>query len=97
VAYAAEGPPQVSDDDILKMATSDGRLLLTEDHDFGALAFRVRQQAIAIVLIELHGLSTAKKVERVTKAFSADFDTFLGRFTVIEARRLRQRALPPPD
>ncbi|MBW1822202.1 MAG: DUF5615 family PIN-like protein [Deltaproteobacteria bacterium] len=51
VIYALEEEPGLQDDEILKRAYVERRILLTEDKDFGELVFRLRKPAAGIVLI----------------------------------------------
>lgn len=49
VIYIAEAAPSLSDADVVALALKDGRLLLTEDKDFGDLVFRPKQVTTGIV------------------------------------------------
>jgi predicted nuclease of predicted toxin-antitoxin system len=95
VLYMMEGPPGVDDAEILENAKKDHRLLLTEDHDFGALALRDGRASAGVVLIELHGLSAAARDARVLSVLGAGESLLLGQFTVIEPSRTRSRPLDP--
>lgn len=93
VIYVAEGPPSVEDEDILVAALAEQRILLTEDHDFGALAVRDGRLSAGVVLIELYGLSPAARDARVLMALGNDEAALRGQFTVIEPARTRVRPL----
>ncbi len=95
VVYAAEGPPRVPDQIILNEASAADRVLLTEDYDFGALTVRERRGAVGVILIELHGLSTERKIARVLAALRTPDADFRGALTIIEPARTRRRALIP--
>lgn len=96
VAYVAEGPPFVPDESVLDQASREDRLLLTEDHDFGALVVRDNLQVLSVMLAELHGLSTAAKSARIVSVLEAISENSLrGWFTVVEPSRIRQRPLRP--
>lgn len=57
---AAIGPmnPGALDSDVLATARRDGRVLITEDRDFGELVVRQRLEVQGVVLLELDRLST---------------------------------------
>ena len=61
VLYAAESLISSSDEDVLREAVTQSRVLLTFDRDFGELVFRCRQpSAPGIVLFRLSGQSGRK-------------------------------------
>jgi hypothetical protein len=90
-----EGPPADEDAVILAEAFSDGRLLLTEVHDFGALAVRDGRASCGVVLIELYGLSEELRNARVISVIERGETELAGRFTVIEPSRTRSRPIIP--
>lgn len=93
VVYAMEGPPGVADSLLLASALNDGRLLLTEDHDFGALAVRDARASIGVILIELYGLSEERRNQRVLSVLGLGETELVGRFTVVEPSRTRSRPI----
>lgn len=95
VEYAMEGPPGVDDVVILAKAFADLRILLTEDHDFGALALRDGRASRGVVLVELYGLSEESRDQRVVELLAMEEALFAGQFTVIEPARTRSRPLLP--
>ncbi len=95
IDYAMEGPPGVEDAVILARAHAEGRLVLTEDHDFGALAVRDGRASHGVVLIELYGLSEERRNARVLAVISLGEAQLAGRLTVVEPSRTRSRPLGP--
>jgi predicted nuclease of predicted toxin-antitoxin system len=93
VVYVSEGQAGVSDSDVLAEAVSDNRILVTEDHDFGALAVRDRLATRGVVLIQLPGLSHAFRNARVLAVLALGDAALGGAFTVIEPGRVRSRVL----
>lgn len=59
VRWIAEERPGASDVDVAALATAAGRVLLTEDRDFGELAIRRQIAVPGCVLIELPRFSSA--------------------------------------
>jgi len=51
VLYVVEYNPGILDNELLNMAYSEKRILLTEDKDFGELVYRLKKSAFAIVLL----------------------------------------------
>ena len=93
VLAVAEVMPQATDDDILARAVSEGRILLTNDKDFGELVFRSGQTHCGVVLLRLHDESGATRVE-VVKAVLERFASRLeGNFTVATEGAVRIRPI----
>jgi hypothetical protein len=75
----------------MRLAHNEGRLLLTEDRDFGELAFRWARASSGIVLLRLE--QTTHKWARLSAAIERFGDGMPGRFTVVEEARFRSRPL----
>ena len=56
VVWARERFQVYKDEDILALATGEGRIVLTEDRDFGRLAVRYNFPAVGIVLVQVSQL-----------------------------------------
>lgn len=84
------------DESILAHSVADERILLTQDYDFGDLAFKMRRRAIGIVIVARSSFTGtfdeigAQVVERLVRLG----DAVEGNLTILEARRSRQRKLP---
>jgi predicted nuclease of predicted toxin-antitoxin system len=53
VTYVAELAPSTTDPDVTALAHREGRLLLTEDKDFGELVFRWNRPVPGLVLLRI--------------------------------------------
>lgn len=96
VAYVVEVAPGADDRDVADCARRDGRLLLTDDKDFGDLVIRQRLAVPGLVLMRIGSDDYRLAWQRLDAAilnFGADL---FGRYTVIEAARFRSRKLPMP-
>ena len=93
VLYMTEIAPRESDTDVMRRAQSDGRLLFTEDKDFGDLVFRRRQDALGIVLSRIDPAMHALKWRRLAAAIERFGDGLHGRYTIVEEARFRSRPL----
>jgi predicted nuclease of predicted toxin-antitoxin system len=83
-----------ADKDILEAATAEGRILITEDRDFGELVIRQRLDVRGMILLELDRLSNAGEADAAAEFISAHADKLLGNLVVIEPARIRIRPLP---
>lgn len=85
--------PGASDRDVLATARRDGRILITEDRDFGELIVRQRVEVQGVVLLELDRLSNVAEADRVAAFVSTNVDKLSGNLLVIEPGRVRIRPL----
>lgn len=85
-----------TDEFVLLLAASEGRLLLTQDSDFGELLFRGTSVAIpGTVFIRIPPARAALRWPRLKATIAKFGETLFGRIVVIEEQRTRSRALKP--
>lgn len=92
VVYAAETQRQTPDADLAQQALSDHRILLTEDKDFGELAFREQRIMSGIVLLRLSPPLRELKWSRLEAAIVQYGDALYRSFTVVDENRTRHQA-----
>jgi predicted nuclease of predicted toxin-antitoxin system len=93
VAAIGSMNPGALDSDVLATARRDGRILITEDRDFGELVVRQRLEVQGVVLLELDRLSTVAEADRVVAVVSPNVDKLSGNLLVIDPGRARIRPL----
>jgi predicted nuclease of predicted toxin-antitoxin system len=94
VLAGAEVMPSATDRKVLARARAEGRLLITFDRDFGALAFEQALSAPAgILLLRFVPITPDEPAAILIDLFNDPGLTFLGRFTVVNRERVRQRML----
>lgn len=94
VLAASETMPRSDDRDVLARATAEGRVLVTFDRDFGALAFRHGASAPAgIVLLRFIPATPDEPATVLADLLGDPALTFSGKFTVVDRERVRQRSL----
>lgn len=82
------------DDRILAHAQMDRRDVLTNDKDFGELAFRFGLPATCgVILLRLSGTDRDRDNQRAIEAIESRSD-WEGGFSVVEQHRIRVRPLP---
>jgi predicted nuclease of predicted toxin-antitoxin system len=94
--YISEVEPRASDTEVMRRAHSEGRLLLTEDKDFGDLVFRKGRPIPGIVLLRIDPARRSIKGRRLLAAIERFGETLFGRYMVIEDARFRSRPLRLP-
>lgn len=86
--------PGADDRAVLDLAVREGRVLLTEDTDFGELTMRLALPAIGIVRVELMTLNRAARAARTVAALRQLGEQVHGSLVSIEPARVRLRSLP---
>ncbi len=86
--------PGLTDEQVLELAASEQRLLLTFDKDFGELAFRCRLPAASgIVLVRVALRSPSSLATAVVEALGQPRE-WGGHFSVVEHGLIRTTPLP---
>ena len=93
VTAVAEIAPRAIDSQVMSLAEAEGRLLLTEDKDFGDLAFRQARRVPGIVLLRISTVHRQRKAERLLAVIDRFADGLFGHYTVVEEARFRSRPL----
>ena len=93
VLYAVESLRGVSDEVILSRAFSEGRILLTEDKDFGELVYRLKRPARGIVLLRFDVADRDLKIPRLRHLLKWQGERLPGAFSVLEPDKVRIRPL----
>ena len=83
--------PRMRDVDILALAVSEQRLLVTMDKDFGDLVYRSGQAHAGVPLLRLEDAGSDEKVKIVEAIFAKYGNQLFGHFSVYQNGRLRIR------
>ncbi|HOY68037.1 MAG TPA: DUF5615 family PIN-like protein [Candidatus Ozemobacteraceae bacterium] len=94
VAWICADTPGSKDQEVLARAVSESRILLTFDKDFGELAFRSRLPASCGVILFRCSLESPEIAMKAIVDVICSRDDWAGFFAVVEAKRIRLRALP---
>lgn len=84
-----------SDGQVAEVALRDGRILLTEDRDFGEMIVRQKLDLRGVILLELARLSNAAAATGVRKIVETHTSKLDGNLLVIEPARIRLRPMRP--
>lgn len=83
----------VSDDEVLLAAYDEGWILLTEDKDFGELAYRLKKPSRGIILLRVDVRERHLKWPRLKKLIKDYGDRLQGNFVVVDPKKFRFRPL----
>lgn len=81
----------IPDEVVLARANAESALLLTDDKDFGELAFRQGLVHSGVVLMRLAGLPALAKTGLLTGLIEAHESELMGSFTVLSPGMVRIR------
>ncbi|PKO20340.1 MAG: hypothetical protein CVU38_20645 [Chloroflexi bacterium HGW-Chloroflexi-1] len=86
--------PSMADFDILALAVTEERLVITMDKDFGEMIVRSGLPHAGVLLLRLEDATSAEKVVVVQHIFASYLDVLPGHYCVYQRGRLRVRGLP---
>jgi predicted nuclease of predicted toxin-antitoxin system len=84
-------PGNLKDIQILAVALREGRVLITDDRDFGELVFRFRQPHAGVIYLRLDTTKLAVRLERIDVVLT-DYADQLDQFLVVTRDTIRVRA-----
>ena len=82
-----------TDEVVLARAFDEGRILLTEDKDFGELVYRLQLPARGIALMRFAPTDRARKIPRLRALIAYYGSRLEGLFVTLEADKIRARPL----
>ena len=86
--------PGAPDSQVVRLAIDDARMIISEDKDFGELAFRDGLHPLGLVRLVLQGQTPAEKATRILQVLQTESTAIAGAILVVEPSRTRRRALP---
>ena len=84
-----ETNPGIMDTEVLAQAKLHKCILVTEDKDFGELAYRLKLEHFGILLIRLSDLPRKERIQLATTTILNHFDKFKNSFSVLTKLGLR--------
>ena len=92
--WVGEKAPGISDQEVLSLATTEKRTLITFDTDFGELVFRLGVGApFGVILFRIPPDSPSSIAQTVIEVLESRRD-WTERFSVVDENRIRTRLLP---
>jgi len=93
VVAIAEISPRISDEQVLRLARAEARVLVTEDKDFGELVYAQRHEMSGVILLRFPGNARSTMAQMAVDAVKTLGPKLVQRFTVIEPGRIRSRGV----
>lgn len=94
VFAVVEIQPGAEDEHVLALSRSESRVLVTEDKDFGVLAYAGGHETAGVILIRFPGNATSSLGSTVVDTVTEFGDRLSTGFTVIEPGRARLSKAP---
>ena len=94
VVAIAEAYAQAPDIEVAALAVSDGRVLLTEDKDFGQLVFAYGESSLGVVLLRYPAKVRSAIGDDVVGLAAKHGDRLAGSFVVVTPAQIRFRPMP---
>ncbi len=82
----------ITDSEVLEFAVKRNALLITEDKDFGELAFRLKFKHKGILLIRLSDLPRKERIKTAFEIIREHADKLINNFSVLNSQGLRIKA-----
>ena len=83
--------PHMSDREILQIAATEDRVVITMDKDFGELVYRLKRPHTGVLLIRMAEARGDEKLAAIQQILRNHSDKLHGRFCVYQNHRLRVR------
>lgn len=91
VVYIADEERGREDSELLAIAFSENRVVVTDDKDFGELVFHQREKSAGVVLLRLHKLTPQDRLKRIAVVWPTIERQPRGAFVVLNAKSVRVR------
>jgi len=89
-----EACPGISDEEVMKLAIDEQRVLLTEDKDFGWLVFAGTGGCASVIFIRFPMQSRSVLPETIVELVRQEGNKLVGSFVVVEPGRIRLTKIP---
>ncbi len=84
---------RMSDKDVLKIAVSENRIVITIDKDFGELVYNLGMSHSGVLLLRLEDANADEKVKTLEKILTEHQDKLSGNFCVFQHGKIRIRKM----
>ena len=93
VLAVAEVCPGEPDEVVLRYATTEARVVVTDDKDFGELVVHRRFATAGVLLLRFHSSTIAARAARLDQVWDSVTGLLPGRFVVLSDRTIRARPI----
>lgn len=90
IIWITELSPGISDNEVMKIAKLEDRIILTHDSDYGELIFKHKHMPPGVIYFRLSQFETDEPARILIELINQKHD-FRGRLTVIDSDSIRER------
>ncbi len=94
VVAVSEIAPRADDQTVIDLAVREGRILLTEDKDFGRLAHAHGRAGVGVVFVRYPATARASLPQAVVDLVTRRGETLIGQFVIMQPGRIRIARTP---
>jgi predicted nuclease of predicted toxin-antitoxin system len=94
VLNVAEITPRAEDSEIIKLAISEKRILLTEDKDFGQLVFAHGEKTLGVIFLRFPFSARNQIARDISSLINRQAEKIFGCFITIQPGRIRIGRIP---
>jgi predicted nuclease of predicted toxin-antitoxin system len=89
VAAIVELIPGATDEEVIAFSVREGRMLITEDKDFGRLVYAAKKPSTGVILIRFPATARAALLKKILDTVTTHAEKLANSFTVIQPERIR--------
>ena len=89
VLAVSEFAPRAEDPDVINLSVREGRILLTEDKDFGQLVYAHGLESIGVIFLRFPSHVRKQIARDLTRMVKKEGDQLIGSFVVVQPGRIR--------
>ena len=93
IEHIGETNPSVSDEEVMKIAQEEGRIIITFDSDYGELVFKMGIPTVGVVFLRIKDFPPELPAQLIMDLIQMEEVFIEGYFTVLDEGRLRQRKI----
>lgn len=87
----------IDDDEVIRRAFAENRILITNDKDFGEKIYRERLPHKGVILLRLADERSAVKIDVLQRLLSSHANRIPGQFVVVTETKVRFARTPPSN
>lgn len=93
VKYITEITPSINDEEVIRLANDESRILITNDKDFGELVFRQSKIILGVLLIRATNERSSNKIRLVREVLEKARNKLAGYFVVVNEAGIRMKKI----
>lgn len=93
IIHISEGAAGITDDEVMKKAIADNRVIITFDSDYGELVFKYGYKPLGVIYLRIQNFSPSYPAELLKNLIHDDALQIENQFTVVDENQIRQRKI----